>query len=208
MPHHFDAELVRSHLTEDVAIGNTGCGQRAEVIELINTAIGGEREDAFLGKQVIEFKLSELYVQPRTAKDVVEARHDGFKVEGGGGIGGRQDIEGNILFQSAAGVEIETAEIETRRGDPLFDLAAAAVDDLFAFADPMPDRKDTEGDWPVRWILPDRSIALVHELVAVVFELLAEVIQHGPTFMTGRTTQAVLSGEGRQRARRLAGTQE
>src|ERR1700676_2326613 len=196
MPHHFDAELVRSHLTEDVAIGNTGCGQRAEVIELINTAIGGEREDAFLGKQVIEFKLSELYVQPRTAKDVVEPRHDGFKVEGGGGIGGREHIEGNILLQSAAGMEVETAEIETRRGDPLLDLAAfsAGVDGNFAGADPMPDRKDTERYRPVSGILPDRSIALVHELVAVVFEFLAKVIQHGPTFMTGRTAEAVLPG--------------
>ncbi len=108
MPHYFDAQLVASYLPKDIAVTHWH-----EVIELINASIGREREDALLGKQVVEFKLAELYVQPRTAKDVVEARHDGFKVEGGGGIGGGEHIEGNILFQSAAGVEIETAEIET-----------------------------------------------------------------------------------------------
>src|SRR5260370_28498007 len=183
MPHHFDAELVGSHLTENVAVWSTGRGQRAEVIELGDDDIGRERQNEFLGKQVVEFKLAQLYVQPRAAKDVVEARHDGFKVEGGGGIGGREDIEGNVLLQRAASVEVETAEIETRRGDPLLDLAAATVYDLFAFAYPMPARKDTKRHRPVSRILPDRSIAIVHELIAVVFEFLAEVIQHRPTFM-------------------------
>src|ERR1700686_1927175 len=194
MPHYFDAQLVASNLPKDVAVT-----LRHEVIELVDAAIGRKRQNTFLGKKVVEFELAQLYVQPRAAKDVVEPRHDGFKVEGGGGIGRREDIEGNILFQRAAGVEVETAEIETRRGDPLLDLAAfsAGVDGNFAGAYPMPDRQDTERYRPVSGILPDRSIALVHELVAVVFELLAEVIQHGPTFMTGRTAQAVFSSEGR-----------
>src|ERR1700686_4818097 len=149
MPHYFDAQLVASNLPKDVAVT-----LRHEVIELVDAAIGRKRQNTFLGKKVVEFELAQLYVQPRAAKDVVEARHDGFKVEGGGSIGRREDIEGNILFQSAASVEVEAADIEARRGDPLLDLAVAAVDDLFALADPMPDRKDAEGDWPVSRILP------------------------------------------------------
>ena len=54
-------------------------------------------------------------------------------------------------------------------------------------------------------ILPDRGVPVVHELVAVVFEFLAKVIQHGPGLMTGRTAQTVLAGEGRKGIRLLAG---
>src|SRR5580704_11639442 len=52
-------------------------------------------------------------------------------------------------------------------------------------ADAMPDRSHTESDGPISRILPDWSITIVHELVAVVFKFLAEEIQHRPTFMTG-----------------------
>src|SRR6202035_1077594 len=55
-----------------------------------------------------------------------------------------------------------------------------------------------EGDRPIAWILPDRSIAVIHQLIAVVFEFLAEVVEHRPRFVAGRATQAVFSGEGRQ----------
>src|ERR1035437_245923 len=193
MPHHLDAELVVAHLSEGIAITN-----RNEVVELVDATVAGERQDALFREQVVEFKLTELDVQPCAAKQVIQPSHDGFKMKGGGGIGGREHVEGKVFLQRAAGVEVEAAEIETRRSDPLLYLAAAAaVDGLFALADSMPDGNDAERDRPVSRILPDWRVAIIHELVAVVFELLAEEIQHGPAFMTGGATQAVLPGESR-----------
>src|SRR6266542_3874582 len=67
---------------------------------------------------------------------------------------------------------------------------------ICAFA--VPERRHAEGDRPIGGILPDRRIAVVHELIAVVFELLSKVIQHRPCFMTSRTSQAIFSGECRK----------
>src|ERR1035441_2669840 len=109
-------------------------------------------------------------------------------MEGAGIVRGREHIEGIVLFQRAAGVKIEAAEIETRGRDPPFDLIAfgVTVDSYFTLADPVPDGSDAEGERPVSGILPDRRIAVVHKLIAVVFELLAEIVEHRPTFMTSR----------------------
>ena len=60
VPHHLDAELVVSHLTKDVAIAHWN-----EVVELVNAAVTREREDTLLRKQVVEFELAQLQVQPR-----------------------------------------------------------------------------------------------------------------------------------------------
>src|SRR5580698_6231123 len=71
----------------------------------------------------------------------------------------------------------------------------------------MPDWRYAEGYRPVPGVLPDGSIAVIHELVAVVFELLAEVIQHRPGLMAGRTAQTVFAGEGRKGVRGLAASE-
>ena len=63
MPHHLKAELVVAHLAEDVAIAN-----RNEVIELVDTAITGKGQDALFGKQVVEFELAQLDVEPGAAE--------------------------------------------------------------------------------------------------------------------------------------------
>src|ERR1700704_490723 len=59
----------------------------------------------------------------------------------------------------------------------------------------MPVRSDTKGDWPVRRLLKNGSVAVVHHLVAVVLECLAKVIQFGPSLVTGRTGHTVLACE-------------
>ena len=61
----------------------------------------------------------------------------------------------------------------------------------------MPVRRDAEGDRPVRRVLPDRRITIIHQLITVVFKFLTEVVEHRPSFMAGRTAQAVLPGESR-----------
>src|SRR5713101_7475498 len=60
---------------------------------------------------------------------------------------------------------------------------------------PVPVGNDAKCSWPIRGVLPDWRIPVVHQLIAVVFELLSKVIQHGPSFMTGGTAQAVFPGK-------------
>ena len=85
---------------------------RDEVVELVNAAVAGERQNALFGKQVVEFELAQLDVEPGAAEQVVEPRHDGFKVERRRIIGRRQHVEREILLQSAAGVEVEAAQVK------------------------------------------------------------------------------------------------
>src|ERR1039457_7637336 len=72
----------------------------------------------------------------------------------------------------------------------------------------MPHRDHTESYGPIAGILPDRCIPVVHQLIAVVFEFLAEEIQHGPALMTRRTAQTVFSGKRRERTGGLGCTQD
>ena len=64
-------------------------------------------------------------------------------------------------------------------------------------------RGDADTDGEITQILPDGSITVVHQLVAVVFEHLAEVIEFGPSFVTGGATKSVLACEGGNPERRL-----
>src|SRR5579863_761770 len=80
--HHFNPELVISHLSEDVAIIH-----RRKVVKLVDAAVAGERKDALLRQKIVELELAELHVEPGTAPEVVEARHDGLKVESTGRVG-------------------------------------------------------------------------------------------------------------------------
>src|SRR5580698_402769 len=63
----------------------------------------------------------------------------------------------------------------------------------------MPDRRDAERNRKVGRVLPDRRVAIVHQLVAVVAKHLAKIIQLRPRRMARRTRQTVLSREGRYR---------
>src|SRR5579872_3578642 len=81
------------------------------------------------------------------------------------------------------------------------------IDRNFSGAHAVPDRNDTERDRPVSRILPDGGIAVIHQLVAVVFELLAKVIEHRPGFVTGGTAETVFTGECRQGVGPLPGTE-
>src|SRR5277367_3528472 len=108
-------------------------------------------------------------------------------------------------------MEVETAEVEAGTLDALDGRAGKrsagiGIDQNFASADPVPDGKDAEGDRPIARILPDRGIAVVHQLIAVILELLSKVVEHRPRLMASRAAQAVLPGEcgdgfGRRRTR-------
>src|ERR1700674_2250111 len=61
----------------------------------------------------------------------------------------------------------------------------------------VPIRRYAQGDWPVRRLLKDRGVPFIHHLITVVFEGLSEIVELGPSFMTGRARHAVLPREGR-----------
>src|SRR6202007_586821 len=76
-----------------------------------------QSQDAFFGEQIVELELAQLDVEPWAVPDVVDPGHDSFEVKGSRGVGGGQRLEGNILFQRATGMEVETTQIETAGSD-------------------------------------------------------------------------------------------
>src|SRR5260370_14487370 len=204
VPHQLGTELVVSHFAPDVSVT-----LRTEVIELVDATVTGQGQDALVVKQIVKFELTQLYVKPGAAEQIVEPRHYCFEVKRGGIIRRWKHIEREVLFQRAAGVEVETAYIKAGSGNPGDRRigSGSGVNQDLASAHPVPNRQDAEGDRPVSGILPDRGVAVVHELIAVVFEFLAEVVEHGPGLVAGRAAQAVFSGEGWQSIRRLAASE-
>src|SRR5882762_5217801 len=65
---------------------------------------------------------------------------------------------------------------------------------------------DAEADRPVCRLVENRGVLVVPELVAVVFEDLAEIVEFGPSLMAGGAGKSILTCEGRNglrpRARR------
>src|SRR5437867_13404953 len=59
----------------------------------------------------------------------------------------------------------------------------------------MPLRRDPESDGPVAWVLPDRGILFVPQLLAPVTKRNPEVIQFWPGLMTGGAGQVVFPRE-------------
>src|ERR1700730_275960 len=112
--HQLGAELIVSHLPEDVPVA-----LRPEVIELVDTAVSGEGQDAFFGKQIVQFELSELDIEPRAAEQIVEPAHYRFKVKRGCVVGRGQHVEREVLLQCAARVEVEAAQVKAGRRNAL-----------------------------------------------------------------------------------------
>src|ERR1700687_2477139 len=63
----------------------------------------------------------------------------------------------------------------------------------------VPSWGDAERYRPVGRLLEDRSVPLVHHLVAVVFERLTKRTPHGPTLVAGGAGHAVFSSKSRKR---------
>src|SRR5882762_742679 len=68
---------------------------------------------------------------------------------------------------------------------------------------------DAEADRPVCRLVENRGVLVVPELVAVVFEDLAEIVEFGPSLMAGGAGKSILTCEGRNGLRaRTGGNQE
>ncbi len=160
--------------------------------------------NALFRKQIVEFESAHLEIEPGAVTDVVETHKDMLKVKSAGRIGGRKQVERDVFLQSSTGVEVEAAQIKAGTRDALDRRAArrrsgcVGVNLDLAGAHAVPDRRDTEDHRPISRVLPDRGVAIVHELVAVVFELLSKVVQHRPGLVASRAPQPILSGESRE----------
>src|SRR6185437_8286609 len=201
MSHPLQSELVVANLPNEVAVSD-----RNEVIELETAATPTKGKPALLGNDVVQFEFSDLDVEPGAAEQVIESRIDRFKVEDRVLIRRKHEQEGKILVECAARKQIKAPNVKTVRGDPL--LPAGLIDGYLVGALAVPARRNSYGHRPITVVLPDRSVPIIHQLVAVVLELLAEVVEHRPGFMTGRTAQAILSREGRERVRITGGKEE
>src|ERR1700758_1297426 len=101
----------------------------------------------------------------------------------------RDQQEGNILLQRTTGKNVQPGKIKTVSGDVRFTRGRSEgrrVDRDFVAALSMPIRRNTKGGRPEGVILPDGSVPVVHELIAVVLESPAEIVQHRPGDVTGR----------------------
>jgi len=76
----------------------------------------GKRQDSFFGEQIVEFKLTELDVQPRAAKQVVEPPHNGSKWKK------RLDpkmAQEEMFFRACHRCGVETAQVKAGTSDAL-----------------------------------------------------------------------------------------
>src|SRR5205823_14677428 len=153
----------------------------------------------FLRYNSVKFELPEREVQPWAVEHIVEPRVDCFNMEGASFIGCGNQLEGDVLFQRAGAQDVEAAVVKAAEGQPAqAGRASRRVISDFVGAFAVPEWRHAEGDWPIRRILPYRRIAVVHQLIAVILELLSKVIQHRPGLVARRTSQPIFSGEGWQ----------
>src|ERR1700730_13270796 len=137
--------------------------------------------------QVVELKLSDFYVQPTAAQQIVESCPDRFKVKRPSVVRGRQHVEADVLRQRPGGMKIQTAPIETVRSDPRLDGGNPRPIDTHATETiAVPLRRDAPGHGPIRRLLENGGGAIIPHLVAVVLKRLPERAQFGPSLVTGR----------------------
>ena len=188
MTHPLEADLVVAE-----SKGVACFAHRLKMIVLVSPAKVAEGEDALLGLQIIEFEFADLDVQPGAFQDVIKADKYRFHVKCAGVVGGRKDDERNVLRQSAFGEYVQAAPVEAvLRHLPLSGRCAVNRDAVGAH--PMPLRRYAKRNRPIRRVLVNGGVAIVHQLVAVVLEHLAKGAQPGPRVMAGRARHVILSG--------------
>src|SRR4051812_17557160 len=136
---------------------------------------------------------TELDVQPSRSEDVVQSDPCGLETNRPlTWVDGWNKKETDVLGESAAGKDVDAGKVEAIRREMPVDRSACRVTRnrilrhaTCAFIMPM--RRDTHGDWPVRRVLINGGVAIVHQLVAVIAKVLPETIQLRPCFVTSRT---------------------
>src|ERR1700722_8259538 len=173
------------------------------VIPLIETAVIREEQESLFGDQVVEFKFSELDVEPGAPLDVVKANEGGLEVPRSVLVRRRQENERYSFVERPGRPQVHPGKIKSvllhRARDERRTRSTAGnrVDRQIICALSMPVRRYTKCDWKVARVLPDGRVALVAQLIAIVAKHLPEVIQLRPRVMTCRTRQSILSREGR-----------
>src|SRR6266436_7034439 len=111
-------------------------------------------------------------------------------------VGGGNHEERNVFVQRAGGQDVQAGEVEPVRRNALH-TRRGLIDQHFVCIFPMPVGGHAEADRPIRWLVENRSVFIVPELVTVVLEDLSEVIELGPSFMASGTGQSELTCERR-----------
>ena len=178
--------------------------RRHEVVALVEGAVAGQHERPLLGEHVVQLELADLQVGPAGPEQVVEPDERGLDPDSLSIRNRGYEPEGDVLVERPQHQEVGAGDVEARLGDgplhrPAGGIPRYGVHRLVgrALQAPLRGGADAEGD--VGGVLPDRRVTIVAELVASVLEPLAERVELGPRGVTGRTWQAVLPGEGRDR---------
>src|SRR6266403_1866174 len=197
VPETIEARAVEGFLAEAIDISDWD-----EVVDLVQTAVVGKCENALFGDDVVEFELADFDVEPTTAQQIVEAHVRGLEVECSHIVRGRHQKEADVFCQCACGEDVHAGKIETMCGElALCGESGRGIGDVSAVdAFAVPIGSDTKGDRPVRRLLKNGSVAVVHHLVAVIFEGLPKIVELGPRFMTSRAAHAVFTSKGRDGA--------
>src|SRR5437667_11414118 len=129
--------------------------------------------------------------------EVVQAHVSRFKSYGAGAdINRGYKKEGDVVGQGTAGENVDACKIKPRSIDGLL-AARSGIHRSAPGALKMPVRCNSHCHRPKLRPLPDGSILLVPQLIALVPEFLTEAVQLGQSFMSGGARKPVFAGEHR-----------
>src|SRR6266403_3714988 len=191
MPHPLDTQLVIAD-AKYIRLRRSRFVHRLKMVVLIEPAVCRQGQNALLRKQVVQFELTNLDVEPCRIEDIVEPHVCRFNVEGSEFIRRWNEQETDVLGQGPTRQYVQAGIVKTRR---LYICNRAIVQRHMIGGFHMPIRGGSEGNRPVGCLLEDRGIAIVSQLVSVVLELLPERAQLRPCFVARRARQAIFSCE-------------
>src|SRR5437763_2440225 len=172
------------------------------MVRLIQSAVLGQRQDPLFRNDVVQFHFADFKVKPARFQQVVKPYPRRFEMEGSRVVCGRNKKEGNVLVQRARRQDIHAGEVESLCRNSQHS-SYGLIDRKGTVALTMPIRSDAKRYRPVRRLLKYRGITVIAQLIAVIFEHLAEVVQLGPGFVTGRARKPILAGKCGDSARLL-----
>src|ERR1700693_1773710 len=186
---------------------------RSEVIASVKATGVAECQLALLGDERVRLKLADFEVQPPRAEQIVEPDKICQEMKVAIVVQSRLQREGDILVQGAGGPDVEALDVESRSCDLRLGLSVGGIagshvnrNAIAGF--PIPCRHRAECNRKVRSLLIDGGVAAGHQLVAIILERLAKIVELGPSLVTIGTPQVVLSGESRDTERGCSRTQQ
>src|SRR5215467_16124766 len=143
---------------------------------------------------------AELEVEPPRVEKVIKSDPGRFEVELPVSVSGRKNKKGDVIGQRSSRPHVQAREVKARGCDvrlhePARGNTGSMVDRHITVILAVPLRGDSKGDGEITYVLPNRSIPLVHYLIAIVLEDLAEIIQLWPSLVTRGAAKPILPRE-------------